>query len=446
MVKLAQSLSSSKSAQSDQRYEFLDFVRGIAIILMLFFHSFTYFEGDLNSFADAAADNPIATGIKFFGRFTGAFALISGVSNSIMFKRRVSAGYSPKKILIGIIIYGSCIFLFDLVAKIFFNRAQTGGGPFNFEEGPTYYSIVTGLLETNYLIYPSVMTVLFTAGPLTMIAQATITTGIVMYLLLRKNSERNVYQMIMILGVIGTTLILMSPLIVGWLRPIWIDAILNGQSLKAFLLTFIVGDKHPFFPFSGFALYGAMFGLSLAAGVPRKKVCLIGALAAFFYILAGSVAYMVWGEPPVGYVFRSPAFQTILLQMGFMLTIFLCFYYMQLNRDTSISKKIVQNAIVRRFGVCTLTIYIFESVLGTGLKTLVIDRIFPGWATQMGWIVIYSIFLIFLWSQILKLWEYNGFKGSFEWFLFLMTARFRPGAGSRFKAIKPINSAQISEK
>jgi hypothetical protein len=434
-----------KSPSVDVRYEFLDFVRGIAIIVMIFFHSFTYFEGDLNQFADAAADNPIAIGIKFFGRFAGIFALVSGASNSIMFMRRYSAGYAPRKILFGMIIYGSCIALFGIIAVIFFERAQTGGGIYDFEEGPTYYAILTGLFETGKLHLPSPFMLFFNIGPLGMLAEATITTGIVMYLMLRNNPKPDIDQILMTLGLVGTILVLISPFMNTWLHPIYITAIENGEIVKAMLLTNFVGEKQPFFPFGGYSLYGAMFGLALISNISRKKVCRIALLGAFFYIFAGSIAYSLFGEPPVKDTYRPPAGQMIILQIGIMIVIMTIFYYMQLNPDTSISKKIVKNITIRRFGICTLTIYIYEAFVGAGIKSLILDRIFPGWATNMGWVVIYAVALVFFWGLIIRLWEANGFKGSFEWFLYLMTARFRPGAGSRFKAIK-LNDRELQEE
>ena len=59
--------------------------------------------------------------------------------------------------------------------------------------------------------------------------------------------------------------------------------------------------------------------------------------------------------------------------------------------------------------------YLLESFIGSVIKILILDKIFPGWAQNMALVVIYSFIIIILWVLIVKVWIKFGQVGSFDW-------------------------------
>ena len=60
-----------------RRIDGLDFLRGLAILFMVFFHNFQFYEGDLNAVADSLTGNPIAQIIEFISRWASLYLVMS---------------------------------------------------------------------------------------------------------------------------------------------------------------------------------------------------------------------------------------------------------------------------------------------------------------------------------------------------------------------------------
>jgi hypothetical protein len=104
-----------------------------------------------------------------------------------------------------------------------------------------------------------------------------------------------------------------------------------------------------------------------------------------------------------------------LLQIGLMLLLTARLYHVQFFGTETLESKLYRSRTFRRFGITSLTIYTLEPFLGTFIKVFIIEPIFPGWALNFSFIVLYSFGLLLFWHILLLIWEKRNFAGSFEW-------------------------------
>src|SRR6056297_805900 len=153
-----------------KRLKMLDYSRGFAILSMMFFHSFQFYEGDLNQIASDMSSNPISKVFRFFGRWAGLFVIISGfafayVTYSLLFEGIIK----PKPMIKQTVSFGSALIIVEKVINFFFHRTNRGGGIYGFNEGPYHYSLILGSLETGKLQIPDLYSAIFSMGAVTAI-------------------------------------------------------------------------------------------------------------------------------------------------------------------------------------------------------------------------------------------------------------------------------------
>ena len=128
-----------------KRLKMLDYARGFAILCMMFFHSFQFYEGDLNELAASQESNPIASIIKFFGRWAGIFVIISGFAFAYVNTHRLTKkGLKPRSMIKETAVFAAILITIETIFSLFFHRTSRGGGVYNYQEGPYHYSIVIG--------------------------------------------------------------------------------------------------------------------------------------------------------------------------------------------------------------------------------------------------------------------------------------------------------------
>jgi hypothetical protein len=251
---------------------------------------------------------------------------------------------------------------------------------------------------------------------LTMIGGSVIISTVLLVIFYHKVDGKTPLRIMITFSVLGTIIILISSTLLAILRPIWVDALIEENYWISIFCGFLIGDTHPMFPFLGYAFYGVVLGIAATQKDDVKRITIkYTTLTGIFYCIAGIIAYSFLGSPPLVYILQPPCFQATLLQIGLMLLLVARLYYMQFfGRDTW-ELKIYRNRAFRRFGITSLTIYALEPFIGTLIKVIILDIVFPGWALNFISIVVYSFGLLLFWHLLLLLWEKRKFAGSFEW-------------------------------
>ena len=398
----------------------LDKLRGFAILFMLLLHNFQFFEGDLNAIAADSASNPIASFIKFMGRWAGIFVLISGFVNAGSIIRGYREGRkTPKSVRKELAVMGIWFVVIEHLLISLFARTTRGGGIYGLDEGPFHYSFIVGWLETGVLQTPTPYSLWYNMSAISGLGFSLIILGIVFSLILKKDGLNNIMRIIRILSIIGTFFVVLSPLALLWLRPMWIAALEKNSILATFLIGLFIADSNPIFPILGYMFYGAALGVCYEANISRLKVIRVGGLIASGYTLVGTILFVVLGDPPISQILQTTPIQVTYLQIGLMLWLLLGIYWA--NTRTPQAEIIPRekfktgDTFLEMFGKTSLTIYLIEGFIGSIIKILILDLLFPDWDQQFPWVVVYSIALIFLWTGLLILWQKKSYKYSLEW-------------------------------
>jgi hypothetical protein len=416
-----------------KRIYFIDFLRGIAILFMMFFHGFQFYDGNFASVESNLGAPGVAAVFKFLGRWAGLFALISGYVNAMTMHDRIVTGKNkPKETLYGALITGFWFILMNIFCSAFLGGVTEGGGQYGFDAGIRDYSFIVGYLETGSPQVPSIYKALLHQGIFTMIGISIIASGTLLYFLCRK-SIPSLKKMIWTYGILGTFIVLFGPIIVNLLRPVWVNALIEENYFLAIAIGWMVGDIHSFFPLAGFAFYGAMFGLASRDILHQKYILKLGRNLSLFYICFGAYLFMLLGDPPLETILQPPSIQSTYLMIGLMLLIVCVLFYLEYIPRDHLQTKFYQNITLRRFGIASMTIFALEAFVGTLIKVVIIDPLFPGWNRNMAWVVVYSFALILLWHLILKAWERNDLKGSFEWVTYRVLGIFMKSKSKNLK-------------
>ncbi len=420
-----------KESKSSTRLKSLDSLRGFAIFCMVLFHGFQLLEMDLMGVASSLTDNPAAKVIEFMARMAGIFVVISGISNSMSIYSRYSKGTTNgKKVIIESFIVGLWLIVLERVVYRLIDRPITGGGIYDFDKGPTYYSLILGYLETGVFhpipLYPT----FFLSGALSMMGLSLMFYSVLLVLLFRNDGYKRNHRNLLIVGILATCIIIISPMLIDILRPVWVQALIDGNYGKAILIGIFVGDSDPMLPFLGFALYGVMIGITIKGNIPKKNFLFFGILISTIYIILGVIGYRTLGEPPVAHILRSLPIQTTHLQIGIMILILTILIYFEISDESEkieetskiviiegkkVKKKQNRIPFLQLFGKFSLTMYLLESFVGSVIKLLILDKIFPGWAQNIALVVGFSFIIVILWIFICKVWIKFGQIGSFDW-------------------------------
>lgn len=424
----------------------LDFYRGLAILFMLFFHGFQMYEGSYDNYVSGMESNPIVPVFRFLARWAGLFVFISGYGNAIsMYERLATGKKKPKNLFNEALVTGIWLILLEHLTALFIERKHQGGGIYDLDEGPWHYSVLGGLIETKKFQLPTIYSTVINMGALAMLGSCLIIIGIILPLLFRNGGYKHNFRNLVILGALGVLVTVISPFTVEKLRPLWINTISEERYGAAVALSFIVGDTHALCPMLAYCIFGTMFGIASVNNYSRGKVVWLSIPTAIIFIVIGIIQFSIYGEPPMGQILRTVPSQSMYLQLGLMFILVTVLYWVQMGTPTTPLYRMYASVFVRRFGNNSLTIYITEGIFSTFLKCIILDTLFPGWAKNMVFIVIYSFALIIIWTNLLKLWERVDYKGSFEWMTaglksFFAGHKERVSVRALLKETQPTNS------
>ena len=414
-----------EESKTSIRLKSLDTLRGFAIFCMVLFHGFQLLEIDLMGVASSLTDNPAAKVIEFMARMAGIFVFISGMSNSMSIYGRYSKGTTNgKKVIIESFIVGLWLIVLERVVHRFIDRPITGGGIYDFDKGPTYYSFILGYLETGVLHPTPLYTTFFLSGALSMMGLSLMFYSVLLVILFRNKGYKKNHRNLLIVGILATCIIIISPILIEIFRPIWVQSLIDENYGKAIVVGILVGDSDPMCPFLGFALYGVMIGMAIKGNIPKKNFLFFGVLISAIFIILGAIGYKILGEPPVEHILRTLPIQTTHLQIGIMILIVILLVYSEISRepeksenneDNKVKKKKERITFLQLFGKFSLTMYLLESFVGSVIKLLILDKIFPGWSQNLALVVCYSFIMVILWVLLLRIWNKFGQIGSYDW-------------------------------
>jgi len=229
------------------------------------------------------------------------------------------------------------------------------------------------------------------------------------------------------------------------------NLLINGSPLAliaAIPLSMLTGAFQSFFPIAGFGLMGLTLGLMLSVknhkeddphfydgqNIPTaKKFITRFAPFSFLAFIGLFVFYIVQGNKPLSileYYRLPPALLALNLALMFWLIRLGIILFEDPDEETRMrrSKKTLS---IRRFGMVTLSVYTFESVVN-GIVSHQFHTLLDNPNTPVHEsftatvpIILYAVFVLAFWFVFVYLWEKVGFKYGIEYWIIKFGSRFR---------------------
>jgi hypothetical protein len=423
---------------SKKRIASLDFMRGVAIWMMIFFHASTHMY-DYTWVADQFENIytfplPVLIFLLILialGSWATFFILISASVNSFSMTKRAKKGAD-----IRIVFYKQLFTGFGILAIGWLVESFIG------MHGYLGYAIRDGDWTNLYPAWKA----LFVMKALQIIGWSTIINSIIHYFLMRNGGSSLYKRNLIIYCAIILGIIVITPFAhqwvdqMNWLVPEtlpidsidyfsrkWPDQYVQtfNASPRTFILVWFLGDQLPLIPCIGASFFGSIIGMTLSQDKPPKKILRWGVLVSFMMVICG-IILIVLGFPflPTG----RPSIASFLLQIGAQLLVIIIF--LRLVEFRGKGAKFARNPVVKYFrlwSMVSLSVFCLQlyEMFGRWLLTLIVSPFRDINFLQHGtfsyhtvhWPMMAALFVILCFDIILRLWARINFAGSFEWFV-----------------------------
>jgi hypothetical protein len=380
-----------------RHYQGLDFLRGLAILMVIILHTAFYFYKDIY---DVDLENPslIITLIGFLLMFAGLFAMISGMVHTIQYGKAETEGTSHSRFKYMLINGG----LLMIVAYLYF--IFTGPGLIMFETRQMDESIFVALINQGTLMLPSSER-LFYVDSLVMLS-----LNIWLLALFFKVMKDKVKNERFVL--IAAILFLVISYIRIPLYSVYIEAVDQNNYFVMVLLNWFVNKNNPIFPFFAFALFGSWLArLLINQGFKafKKQVLIIAPIV----LIIGIIGYILAPETMLERAIDPTWYFIMVMQTGlFMIMIVFSLYFFDIKK----SKNGIIKRFISRFGVAGLTPFFIESTI-SAILFFIINLVIT-FELGMFAAIMYGVFLAILWGIFLAFWQKHQYKYGVEWFMY----------------------------
>ncbi len=463
-----------------RRFASIDFLRGLAIFLMLFLHSvmIVFDFGALDTIDQAPLINIVALLVlPFMGGLAGFFLLVSAIGNMISMQRHLQAGKSVKDLAIRQIMGGALLLLFAVLTEAWIGYHGALGEALHHLDGSSFDG-------WNIIYYRGHhMETIHT------IAWCIILNGIVQAVLSRNDAYKDpdrVIKIYVILAIVVVALtlpvwLLAQQIVPGYPYGTYADLGVSTSTrsvqyplqgvttlyeyIGLFFLTAFAGHPEPVFPYLAISFVGSIIGIQLAR--PREKVprefplkmmkigfvmFWVGVIGTIISLVAVMNVYgfdqmlnsyqRIWDhrawtpDGPAktwwfGWLFQFLALNGAGICMSLLIVRLVDFR----GRAKPFAEK---TAFIRRFGFVAFSVYNYQFVIY--LMQLLVSVLLPGLITNstdegfrplygyFGWPGTFLVMVLSIGAMhlILRLWEKVKYTGSLEWCIGTMAAALIP--------------------
>lgn len=421
------------------RLLFLDYIRGLAIIGVIFNHAIVY--GIMKNNQNAMTYLPQSPLIVFaptliFGTWAGIFSVITGIANIYVVYHKLEKGISLKRAIQGPLVNSIILLFCHIIYQLLFTR---GGKAIVGEI--MWFSLFTGSIFNEEFAYPD-FRIIFLSDALSSIAMSGFFSCVVMWFMWNNQDHTNLKRNKRILTEIGAIWLAISPFLWNLLYyRLLIPSLEKGgiMYIFSFPLSLIACHGHGILPYGGFTAFGMVYGIFLAQ---KENIRLIqqyarktgytllgfGLIFILFHLFTveGNKIYFFFT-----YIIIPP--DLYLLNLGIMIIwiewFIRKFEYIPLEQRNRIKKK---TRSIRKFGKITLTLYCLEPLWSTSLASI-FRQAFSFIEVENDVLMeIFSIQLLYLlvyigsWLIILRIWDKKfHYKYSFEFWFVKLGGLFR---------------------
>lgn len=453
-----------------KRIQTFDFIRALATIGLITLHALYYQWTGVSNVDPLPGEALPSFDVQFFSYIiylAGLFFMISGAVQTLSIYNKMKSQDYPKNLnanqfllryCLGGVIMGLVLLIYHFIFNLLFNPIA-GQFILLLKDGSTLSALSSE--EFAQILFhrdaPSILGLNF------------IFVSITAYFLFVKEGWQKRKRNLWIIGIIATTILIVTPFVRYSLFEPAVQALENKQWLKVGLLSMLWDNYFPIFPYTGFALYGMMMGIILSEDNPKKTYRNIFIPLGIAYFLIGLVLlvlqfgglYFGLAQYPNPDALLFPIYDLDLVRQGMFFRTYLnynqlglaflifygLFHVFDFVPEDKIQARVYRNRAFFKLGNISLTAFIMEGVIRL-LWGHVWTWIMPGWNDSLYIAFAFGIFNVFFWLITASLWSKVKYKGSFEWIM-IQVVRLLSGRKSRkFKEIpmKTIESQKLESE
>ena len=377
-----------------KRIESFDFLRGILMVFIIFFHASVYNYANIHKI-DFANPPLVVVIISFLTLWGGMIIFYSGMINTITTLKRNDLKS------IKFLLYAGLIYLIiNYLLNIFLGRWAN-----DFVNNKPDMTLTANIIRSSQFLFPPI-TKWFEGSSLLIIGLNIIILSLVLYLFLR-NKERDYKKMYFILGNSGFIIMLISFIRV-YFYPLIEQSIQNKSYLTATILSYSFANPYPIFPYLAYGLFASMMGIMLYQNRKDliKKVMI--PIASFFvvYGLIGMLQFEKTISKADYFWYFKTQFE---LGIFIFINIFVILLFVLKDKQFNWAK------FIKNFSIVSLSIYLLEVTLSEILGRILLIFI-PSWNQTINGCLLFGFFNVIIWMMILVVWSRYDFKYSFEYF------------------------------
>lgn len=400
------------------RIQSLDILRGLAVMLIILFHSSIYNFANIHQL-DFSKPPIIVVLISFMGLWGGMFIIYSMALNTLMLGSATRSDRSFKPFYF-LIVAGLIYLAVHFLLTLFLGRWNV-----DFVNNQPLLTGTAYLLRNGSLQSPQVAK-LFDGSSVGTIGMNLILLSLLLFLFFRKRGMDNNSQFYLITGLAGSVIMLLSFVRV-WIFPYFAGQIVSGNYLSGILLSFLLANPYPLLPYLAYGIFGVMMGLMIHQRKDHllKKVMVPLGLFFLVYGLAGMMNFdKTISKPDFFWYFKTN------FELGlFILMVVLCRFI-----PAPGSRILSGLGLIQWFSRVSLTIYLLETTVSEVLRIAAL-RIIPGWNETINACLAFGAINIVFWSGVLFFWSKVSFRYSLEYFWVLLFERL----GKKSTKLRSVN-------
>lgn len=399
-----------------KRIKAFDFLRGFAIMVVIFVHRIHYTWTGMQSGDDLFTDRGFGVIIIIFtiGLFmmAGVFYVVSSTVNTYNFFQRVSK--EPSKIknytLIGIK-SGLWLILLNYLQRIFFMNGFTNTVLGVEPEYPI--GIITSLVKYKGS-FTWFWSIVAQTGTLFVLGINLVIISSILYILFKDTTKQDLQPKLRLLYILATIFFILSAFVKFWGTPYYDQLYNQGNYFMAYLIGGIT-TEFSLFPYLSFGLFGSYFGLIIASQENIRDIVKKFRKSILIWFIIGLIGIVIFdSETALGDRLMKTSINCAGVAL-FLLFELICLRIYEFKKNQKRSKKEPRTKGIITFGKLSLTIYILEPLLAE-LLILPIDLIFGvEWKNSIWIVSLFGMLCITVWMIITYIWKKNQFIGSFEW-------------------------------
>jgi surface polysaccharide O-acyltransferase-like enzyme len=395
-----------KITTENSRIESLDVLRGLALMLIILFHSSIYNYANINKI-DFSNPPIVVVLMSFMALWGGVFIIYSMVVNTVMLLER-----SRRVVNIIVFLYpvvaGFLYIFLHYIMNIFLGRWNN-----DFVYNKPDMTVVASSLRNMHFTFPH-FTKFFEGSSLSTIALNLIILSLILYLMLRRNGIVKEKRNYLTLGISGTLIMVLSFVRVP-LFHLFTQSVEHKNYLSATFFSFTLANPYPLLPYIAYGLFGSMIGMMIYSERHKLLKIVVLPTGVFFFLfgLAGIMKFeKTISTPDYFWYFKT----------NFELGVFLLMIVFTVSALKPGSKILHWLRVVKWFSRVCLTIYMLETFTSEILR-IIYFSVQPSWNQTINGCLIFGGLNIILWLIILFFWRKLNFKFSLEYFWVLLFSK-----------------------